>query len=49
MYNLLIQNCTIVSPDSEIPRILPEHDIAVQDQRIAFVYVLGMISNFWIG
>jgi 5-methylthioadenosine/S-adenosylhomocysteine deaminase len=44
MYDLLIQNCTIVSPDSEIPRILPEHDIAVQDQRIAVVQPAGQIS-----
>ncbi|HEX9438870.1 MAG TPA: amidohydrolase family protein, partial [Roseiflexaceae bacterium] len=44
MYDLLIQRCTIVSPDGDIPRILSDHDIAVQGQRIAVVQPAGQIS-----
>jgi 5-methylthioadenosine/S-adenosylhomocysteine deaminase len=44
MYDLLIQNVTVVDPQGEGIAILPGHDIAVAGQRIAALLPTGQVA-----
>lgn len=41
MYSLLVRNVTVLDPQDDGIHVLPEHDIAVQDNRIARVQPTG--------
>lgn len=43
-YDLLIRNCTVVTPEGESVAESPNHDIAIQNQRIAAIRPTGEIS-----
>lgn len=45
MYDLIIQRTTVVHPQSDSLQIFPEHDIAIQGNRIALVQPAGQIAT----